>query len=544
MKRIMLAMSVLIIASMVLSACGGSDTEVTRVVTEKETVLETVVEKETVVEEKEVVVTATPVPTTLTMAVGGPHGFLDAQKIQSGNDLPHSDMLYSRLAYWDATMMDPVPELAESWTITEDADGGMTVVFKLREDVTFHTGRPFTAEDMVFSWDRSINTIGDLGRGAAELRDVTSFEATGPYEFTVKLGVVSPIFEAAMGHWGLAVVDKETIDDIDTNPVGTGPFRFVEWIPDDRLVLEKYEGYYDQETLARMPDKVVIILIKEQQTQVAALQAGEIDLIAAVGYQFLDTIRNTDRLRLIEQKGLTASYYTITFNYETGPTADRLVRQAFLYAIDRDAIHNIVFYGLGEPSCNFIPANHWAYMPIDCPERDVEKAKELLAEAGYPDGIKLNHKTGNNEIATNVAQVLQQSVAEAGIELDIILMEPAAYSEEVWRGKDYETSQAWYTREPDPDGLVQSVWRKGGGNNMMLYYNPEVEELFDQGKAILDPDQRKEIYKKIQEIVVLQDVPMVKVQAMPRYYASNYHVQGGYVNAKGYFNFKDYIYVP
>ena len=180
MKRIMLAMSVLIIASMVLSACGGSDTEVTRVVTEKETVLETVVEKETVVEEKEVVVTATPVPTTLTMAVGGPHGFLDAQKIQSGNDLPHSDMLYSRLAYWDATMMDPVPELAESWTITEDADGGMTVVFKLREDVTFHTGRPFTAEDMVFSWDRSINTIGDLGRGAAELRDVTSFEATGP----------------------------------------------------------------------------------------------------------------------------------------------------------------------------------------------------------------------------------------------------------------------------------------------------------------------------------------------------------------------------
>ena len=538
MKRIMLATSVLMIASMVLTACGGEDVEVTRVVTEKETVVETVVE------EKEVVVTATPVPTTLTLGNSNEIMYLDVHKIQSGYDLPHSAAIFGRLGSWDATMMDPIPDLAESWTITEDADGGMTVVFKLRENVTFHTGRPFTAEDMVYSWDRSINTVGDSGRGKAELRDVTSFEATGPYEFTVKLGIISPIFEAAMGHWGLGTVDQETIDQIDTHPIGTGPYRFVEWIPGDRMILEKYPDYFDQAALARMPDKMVIVPISEPQTRVAALQAGEVDLIAAVDFQFLDTIRNTEGLRLIEQTGVTASYMTVAFNYETGPTADPLVRQAIHYALDRDAIHQTVYFGLGDPGCNPIPDNHWAYVPIDCPERDVEKAKELLAEAGYPDGLTLSYIPEAIDHTQKMAQVIKQSLAEAGIEIEITILDSASWSEQVWRNHDFEITDAWYTREPDPDGLMQSVFRKGGGNNVMLYHNPEVEDLFDAGKAILDPEQRKEIYKQIVEIVALQDVPLIKVQAMPRFYGSNYHVQGGYVNAKGYFNFKDYLYVP
>ena len=139
------------------------------------------------------------------------------------------------------------------------------------------------------------------------------------------------------------------------------------------------------------------------------------------------------------------------------------MREAIQYAIDKEAIHNAVFFGLGDVDCNFIPKNHWAYEPIECPERDVEKAKELLAEAGYPDGLTLSYIPEANELTQKMAEVIKQSLAEAGIEIEITIVDSARWLDEVWFGHQFDITDAWYTRESDPDGLMQSVFRKFGG---------------------------------------------------------------------------------
>ena len=499
---------------------------------------------EPVAEPTEVVAEPTeePVAEPSVMRVGNTHDvvFLDAQRVQAGYDLPHSDLLYSRLTMYDDTMMFPRPDVAESWTVSDD---GLTYVFKLREDVKFHTGRGLTAEDVVYSWERALETIGDAGRALGEMGAVESYEATDTYEFTVTLSRLDPVFLTTMGHWGLALVDRETIDQIDTQPIGTGPYRFVEHVPDDRLVLEKFQEYYDQAALANWPDRIVLIPFVEERTRVAALQAGEIDLIVTVAYEYLDEIKEAPGLQLIEQVGGTCSYMTVAFNLREGPTADVRVRKAIQHAIDKEAIHRAVYLGLGQVDCNLIPADHWAHEPLDCPPRDIEMARQLLADAGYPDGLTLSYIPQANELTQKMAEVIQQSLAEAGIDIDITVVERSTWLDQVWFGHDFEITDAWYTREPDPDGLMQSVLRKGLGNNVMGYDNPEIEDLFDAGKATLDPDERRAIYTQIVEIVVFDDVPLINIQSMPRFAAANDKIQNAHVSPKGYFHFKDFTFV-
>ena len=492
--------------------------------------------------------------------------YLDAAKSQSGTDIIYSELMYNRLLQYDATMMNPKPDVASRWTVSDD---GLTYVFTLREDVTFHNGKGVTAKDVVYSWDRCQFEIIDRGRCRGELNDVVSYEATGDYEFTVVLDKASPVFLASMAHWSLAIVDEGSTDQIDTNPIGTGPYTFVEQIPGDRLVLEKYDGYFDKDILNVRPQKVFIIPIKDPQTRMAAVRTGEIDFAVDVPLEQVASLATTEGVQLLQQRdGITASYMTVIFNYREGPMADLRVRKAVSLAINRDAINRAIYFGLGVPSCNPILESHWAYLPFECQERDVEQAKALLAEAGYgPDNpLKIKYYPENIPVTQKMAEVIQQNLAEAGIEMEIVIVDSPTWLDKVWFGvdcntadwpesrcwanihKEFDLGDAWYTREPDPDGLMQSVFRADSptsgfkGNNGMRYYNPEIERLFDEAKSTSDRAVRSELYRQIVDIVVNQDVPLVKLQSMPRFFAANRHVQGGYVNPKGYWNAKDWTW--
>ena len=492
--------------------------------------------------------------------------YLDAAKSQSGTDIIYSELMYNRLLQYDATMMNPKPDVASRWTVSDD---GLTYVFTLREDVTFHNGKGVTAKDVVYSWDRCQFEIIDRGRCRGELNDVVSYEATGDYEFTVVLDKASPVFLASMAHWSLAIVDEGSTDQIDTNPIGTGPYTFVEQIPGDRLVLEKYDGYFDKDILNVRPQKVFIIPIKDPQTRMAAVRTGEIDFAVNVPLEQVASLATTEGVQLLQQRdGITASYMTVIFNYREGPMADLRVRKAVSLAINRDAINRAIYFGLGVPSCNPILESHWAYLPFECQERDAEQAKALLAEAGYgPDNpLKIKYYPENIPVTQKMAEVIQQNLAEAGIEMEIVIVDSPTWLDKVWFGvdcntadwpesrcwanihKEFDLGDAWYTREPDPDGLMQSVFRADSptsgfkGNNGMRYYNPEIERLFDEAKSTSDRAVRSELYRQIVDIVVNQDVPLVKLQSMPRFFAANRHVQGGYVNPKGYWNAKDWTW--
>jgi peptide/nickel transport system substrate-binding protein len=452
-----------------------------------------------------------------------------------------STLIFGRLVQWDATMLDPQPDVAESWTISDD---NLTYVFTLREGTKFHSGKDVTADDVVFSFQRAIDT-GDKGRGKAELRDVESFTATGPLEFTVKLKQPSAVFMTSCGHWALPILNPDTVDEIGTAPDGTGPFTFVEWIPGDHASYQKNPAYWNTEVLAGWPDEIVSQPISEALTRIANVKAGQLDLAENVPSQLVKELEQDPNVQLIRQP-FTASYWCVQFNLRQPPFDNLQVRQAVAMAIDKEAIHQNVFFGTGEVGCSLIPSTHWAYDPsITCPERDVEAAKALMAEAGYGDGLQVSFKFGGNDasVESPMGEILKQNLAEIGIDLDLQQMESGLWLQEVWLDKKFELTNAQYTREPDPDGLMQSVLRKDGGNNVMGYDNPRIEELFDQGKATLDEAERKPIYSEIIKIM-LADMPLVKLQTVEVVWAGNHKVSGMQVWPKGLPNYLDYTFDP
>lgn len=476
---------------------------------------------------------------TMTIAYEGDVLQLDPGIQQASVDWPAAALVYSRLVEYDNTMMAPIPGLAESWEVSED---GMTYTFKLREGVTFHTGRELTAEDVAYTFDRGFE-IGPQGRFAGYMISVDSYEATGPYEFVINLKQVDVTFFPNLCVMSASIVDQETIDEIATMPIGTGPYTFVEWIPGEQVVYQKYEDYFDPEAQAMWPDEVITIPVPEAQTRLATLQSGQADMATLLPPELIAQVEGDPNLQLITQE-LSAAYLCLLFNMESGPLMDnKPLRQAIAYAIDKDTIVRNVFFGSGEAGCNLIPSAHWAYTELDCPTYDPDRARELVAEANLPEDFKIIFRTFSDRgYGVPVAEIIQANLADVGIEVEIEQLDWSFYVEDVWVGRNFEMTLGSYAREIDPDGLFSSVLRKEQGNNPMRYYNEEVEALFDQGKAETDPEARKAIYEEIMNIAILDDTPLVKLKTMENAWAANQKVQNFALLPKGVPNLYQYSF--
>lgn len=484
--------------------------------------------------------TAVASPSQLTIGYEGDILKLDPGIQQSGVDWPPAALVYSRLVEYDNTMMNPVPGLAESWTVSED---GLTYTFKLRQGAKFHTGREVTAADVDYTFKRGFE-IGSQGRFAGYMLAVDTFEATDAYEFVIHLKQLDVTFFPNLAVMAASIVDKETIDQVETHPVGSGPYAFVEWVPGERVVYRKFKDYWNQEQLAQWPDEIVTIPIPETQTRIANLQSGQVDIATSIPPEFFEQIASDPNLQLLGQE-VSASYLCLIFSNERPPFQDnKLLRQAIARAIDKEAILQNVFFGSGETQCNLIPSTHWAYTELDCPTRDLDEARRLLAESGFDTATQITFRTFTDQgFGVPVAEIIQSNLAEIGLNVEIEPLEWAFYVEDAWVGRNFEMTLAWYTREIDPDGLFSSVLRKEQGNNPMRYFNEQVETLFDQGKATTDPEVRKQIYKEIMNIAILDDTPLVKLKTMEIKWAANKKVEGFTLLPKGYPNFYDWKWV-
>lgn len=465
--------------------------------------------------------------TVLRFGASGSLSTLDVTMTNSAWDEQIGQWMFCRLVWYDKTMTDAVPQLAESWEISDD---GLTYVFKIREGAKFHNGREVTAEDIVYTWDRVLE-LSDKGRGDEQLADVESYEATGEYEFTVKLARPSPIFLPGLAQWALGIVPEENADELETNPVSCGPYQFVEWVPEDHASFVKFEDYWDKDALDRLPDEMIFIPVKEELTRLSMLQTGQIDVAQAISAENWEMIGELPDIHLVEQE-LSSSYLVYIFQTESGPTSDPKLREAISYAFDREAVVQTALFGYGDIDCNYIPRGHWAYTEVDCPSYDPGQAKELLEESDYS-GEKIRIITYDNPLYVPAAEVLQQYLIEIGIDAEVVVAERGVWIEDAWKGGDFEITIAALTREPDPDGLMSSVFREGGGNNSARYYNPTIEELFDRGKSTSDREERKQIYAEIVRILV-DDLPAIKVASVFRAAAANDKVQGLYVQPKGF----------
>jgi peptide/nickel transport system substrate-binding protein len=394
------------------------------------------------------------------------------------------------------------PWLAESW---EESEDGLSITLNLRQGIMFHNGREMTADDVVWSVDHARSE--EFGHHLSD-RFLLATGAEKIDDYTVKINY-SEVGPKLDGIGTMQIFPQEALDDIETVPVGTGPFKFEEWVPGDRLVATKFEDYW-QEGLPYL-DQVIIKPIPDEQSRMVNLLAGSIDALRGVPL--------ADKVLLEQVPEVTVStsppgffFYAFIMNINEPPFDNLLVRQAMNYAIDREKIAQTAFHGAEIPVLEPYPETTWAYVPelADYYTYDPEKAKELLAEAGYPDGFKTQMLIrGPSGPYVDQAQVYQQDLAAIGIEMELLPTELAQYFPALIGSEFAIASHGTGDATVDPSGLFEGAaccrpFRNFFGITDNDTWFPEYKELVEKGRASLDQEERKQFYQEALKIQMEQ----------------------------------------
>jgi peptide/nickel transport system substrate-binding protein len=446
---------------------------------------------------------------------------LDPHLVTAWNDYCPWECMFSSLTALDRDFQ-PMPDLASSW-IQPDPK---TFIFQLRKGVLFHNGREMKAVDVKFSYERIVS-LGGRSKWYTLLLDLDKVEVLDDYRVRVSLKNPSAPFLANIAF--AMIVAKENVDQIGLNPIGTGPFRFVERVPNSHLLVRKWDKFY----VPGQPkvDEIRWVPVVEPATRVANLKTGTADIVSEVPYEAIRELRATPGVTLYEPKAPSA--YSVIVIKHAPPLDNKKVRQALAQLVDRDAINRAVFFGVGsaEQGCNPFPIGHWAHSDVACPKFDPDAAKRLLSEAGYPNGIELEWKVQSFPFMIKVAEISKETFRRGGVNLKLTQLEFATWIQQVYRDKQFQIAQTTFLREADPDGLVVSALFTGGQNNPGGYSTKEMDELLTQGRGELNQEKRKAIYKRISEIVA-DDVPFIRLQSQPYVWATTAKVSGFYLNSQ------------
>ncbi|MFI5008488.1 MAG: ABC transporter substrate-binding protein, partial [Solirubrobacterales bacterium] len=299
---------------------------------------------------------------------------LDPHLVTAWNDYCPLESMFSSLTALDRDFQ-PVPDLAQSWTQPDPK----TYVFQLRKGVLFHSGREMKAADVKFSLER-IQGLGGRSKWYTLILDLERVEVVDDYRVRLLLKQPSAPFLANLAF--ATIVAQENVEKIGLEPVGTGPFRFVERVPNSHLLVRRWDKFY----VSGQPkvDEIRWVPAVEEPTRVANLRAGTADIISQVPHSTLAELRGTPGIVLHEPKASSA--YAVIQLKHAPPLDNKKVRQALAMLVDREALNRSVFFGVGTTAqgCNPFPVGHWAHADVDCPKYDPEGAKKLLAEAGFP----------------------------------------------------------------------------------------------------------------------------------------------------------------
>lgn len=446
---------------------------------------------------------------------------LDPHLVTAWNDYCPWESMFSSLTALDRDFQ-PVPDLAQSWTQPDTK----TYIFQLRKGVLFHNGREMKGDDVKFSLERIVS-LGGRSKWYTLLLDLDRVDVLDDYRVRVSLKRPSAPFLANVAF--AMIVAKENIDQIGLNPIGTGPFRFVERVPNSHLLVRKWDKFY----VPGQPkvDEIRWVPVVEPATRVANLKTGTADIVSEVPYEAIRELRATPGISLYEPKAVSA--YSVIVIKHAPPLDNKKIRQALAHLVDREAINRAVFYGVGSPEqgCNPFPIGHWAHSDVACLKYDPDAAKRLLAEAGYPNGIDLEWKAQSFPFMIKVAEICKETFRPGGVNLKLTQLEFATWIQQVYRDKQFQVAQTTFLREADPDGLVVSALFTGGQNNPGGYSTKEMDDLLTEGRGELNRDKRQTIYKRIAEIVA-DDVPFIRLQSQPYVWATTAKVSGFYLNSQ------------
>jgi len=407
--------------------------------------------------------------------------------------------MFSRLTAHDAEL-NLIPDLAESWEMGDN----FTYTFHLRRDVKFHNGRGMTADDVIFSYERIMDPdVGSVAR--AFFSDVEQIEKIDDFTVRFHLSGPSATFLDYTANQYSAIVPKEVIEehgDLNLFPIGTGPFMLREHIQGNSVVLERNPYYFipgepqlDTITYAIMPD---------HSARLNAIRTGVVHLAANMQADVIPLVEDNPDVEVLSF--LSANYDFLGFNLDEGPWTDVRVRQAMSLLADRQEIIDVIYNGHAVMAGPVVPAmRRWA---VDVTENefyqhDIERAKELLAEAGYPDGFDMVITSGITPRSNNLAVLLQSQFARGGIRTQITVLESAQYVA-AWRERTHQTMAGTNGGGSDPDRGVSFFFSTGAAANVWGYSNPEIDRLSELGRITTDPDLRRAIYMEAQEILLYE----------------------------------------
>ncbi|MCR9136664.1 MAG: ABC transporter substrate-binding protein [Alphaproteobacteria bacterium] len=446
---------------------------------------------------------------------------LDPAAVTAVNDFRILVNVYEGLTRYKSGTLEVEPGLAESWEISDD---GTEYTFKLRSGVKFHDGTDFNAEAVKFNFDRMLDENHpqhDTGPFPLAFFFSAVKETTVVDPTTVKFTLNEPYapFLSNLAYPTGLMVSPEAVKangkEFGRNPVGTGPFKFGEWKSNERVVVTRNDDYWGDKAGT---EAVVFRPITDANTRVAEMLAGGIDLMVEVPPTSLSQFQG-DGFNLAEQAG--PHVWFLILNAKEGPFADKRVRQAANYAINKDAIVNDVLEGTAEVAAGPTPpAFAWAYnSTLKAYPHDPDKARALLKEAGA-EGAELTFfvTEGGSGMLDPVAMgtAIQADLAAVGLKVNIETYEWNTFLGEVnpgLEGKADMAEMAWMTNDPDTLpylALRSGAWPDKGGFNSGYYANPEVDKLLEAARTATNQDERARLYKEMQ-VIVQEDAPWVFV---------------------------------
>ncbi|MDI6777379.1 MAG: peptide-binding protein [Syntrophales bacterium] len=423
-------------------------------------------------------------------------------------------MVFNGLVKYDKDL-NVVGDLAESWNISHN---GLVITFHLRKNVKWHDGHPFTADDVLYTYQVTIDPKTPTPY-AGDFLKVKKAEVLDSYTFRV---TYDKPFAPALMSWGAAILPKHLLagGDITTSPltrhpIGTGPYIFKEWIPGQKIVLASNPDYFEGRPYI---DGYITRIIPDMATMFLELRANGIDRMGLTPLQYMrQTENNLFRKNFNKYRYLSFSYTYLGYNIKNPLFADKRVRQAIASAINKEEIIQGVLLGLGKVATGPFKPGTWPYNPnVKTYPYSPRKAKELLAEAGWKDtdGDGILDKNGKpfifeiitnqgNDVRQKCAEIIQKRLAEIGIKVKIRVLEWAAFINDFINKRRFAATILGWTIPLDPD--LYDVWHSSKTRpeelNFISYKNREVDDLLERGRDTFDQKERKKCYDRIQDIL-------------------------------------------
>jgi len=418
--------------------------------------------------------------------------------------------------------LEIVPQIATEWTWNDD---NTVLTMKLRKGAVFHDGAVIDAEAVKANLDRARSNDESLRKSElASISDVKVVDAN-TLEITLKAadaGFLAQLTDRAGMLMSPASFDKNP----GQNPVCSGPYKLVDRVQNDRIVLEKFADHWNADNYHF--DKVTFTPIPDATVRLANLRSGDVDIIERVAPSDLPTVESDANIKLSSVTGL--GYQAIEVNMANGAKADHplgkdaRLRQALNLSIDRDVINEVVGAGTYTPALQAFPPASFAFNEeFGNQKRDVEKAKALIKEAGF-DRVPVEISYGNNTIMQQVFELVQAMGAEAGFDITLRPTEFAALQSALKAG-DFYVGQSGWSGRVDPDGNIHQYVSCGGGLNDMKYCNEEVDRLLNAARTTSDTAERKKLYDEAQ-VILQEDMPVIYLFYLPWPFAHKASLEG------------------